>query len=70
MSRLISDNYCDEGAAPIATKSPTIQRFARRVILSVAASQNNIILNTRDITQRYIQVKTTLERTVYLKPPP
>lgn len=57
--RLISQNYCDEGAPSISKKSPTIQRF-RRVILSVAASKSNMYLYTRDVTEAIDQSSTKI----------
>lgn len=68
-SRLIAQTYGDEEAASIATKSPTMQRFAQRVMMSIAASQKSMTLYTRDITQAYVQSRTKIERTVHLRPP-
>lgn len=54
-SRLITQNNCDEGAASIATKFPTIQRFTKSLMMSMAASKKYMSLYTRDITQAYLQ---------------
>lgn len=68
-SRLVAQNYGDKDAATIATKAPTIQRFAQRLVLSIAASMPDKRTYTRDITQAYIQSTTTLERDVYISAP-
>ena len=68
-SRLIAQNYADEGAATIPTKAPTVQRFSQRIALSIAASISHMNTYTRDITQAYIQSQTQLERDVYIKAP-
>ena len=68
-SRLVAQNYADDDATAIATKAPTVQRFAQRVALSIAASYPELIPYTRDITQAYIQSHTDLERDVYIRAP-
>lgn len=68
-SRLVAQNYSDEGASTIATKAPTVQRFSQRVALSIAASMKDLTMYTRDVTQAYVQSKTHLERPVYIHPP-
>ena len=68
-SRLVAQNYADDGAASIATKAPTVQRFSQRVALSLAASMPPLEAYTRDITQAYIQSHTQLERDVHIRAP-
>lgn len=67
MSILIEQIYCSEWAACIATKSPKIQRFTQRVIMSVADSEKKTHLYTKYITQSYVHSRTELERTVYMQ---
>ena len=54
-ARLVAQNYSDEGALEISTKSPTISRAGQRLILASAAQSPNHSLYTRDITQAYVQ---------------
>ena len=68
-SRLVAQNYNDEGAAEINTKSPTISRTGQRIVLATAALSPKHELYTRDITQAYVQSESELERPVYLYPP-
>ena len=69
-SRLVAQNYRDRNAANILTKSPTISRLGQRIALVTAALFPTHQAYVRDISQAYIQSNTTLERNVYLKPPP
>ncbi len=69
-SRLIAQNYNDQAAATIATKSPTISRVAQRSCVAIAPSYKNHKPYSRDISQAYSQAHTNLERPVYLIAPP
>ena len=68
-SRLIAQNYQDEDAKTIATKSPTIQRASQRMICITGASHKRHRPYNRDMPQAYVQAKTPLERTIYLEAP-
>lgn len=69
-SRLVAQNYITEGAAGIATKSPTVQRLSQRLIFSLAASMPNTEPLLRDISHAYLHSDTYQEREVYIHPPP
>lgn len=66
-SRLVAQNYADEGAATIATKAPTVQLFSQLVALCLAASMPSMSTYSRDITQSYIQLHTPVDRDVYIR---
>lgn len=68
-SRLVAQNYCDKQAIHIPTKAPTISRCGQRLGLCIAAMNPDADSYIRDVTQAYIQSKTSLERNVYLQPP-
>lgn len=51
----VTEIYGDDQAASIAIKAPTVQRFAQRSTLSLAASIQNLSSYTRDIVQAYMQ---------------
>lgn len=68
--RLVAQNYADEDATELPTKSPTVSRFFRRVplvsvTLSITAPLTDMVPYTRDISQAYIQSQTFLERDIY-----
>ena len=68
-SRLVAQNYCDEGALEISTRSPTISRTGQRLVLATAAQNADHVLYSRDIIQAYLQSQSELERSIFLKPP-
>lgn len=49
-SRLVTQNYADEGSATMATKAPIVQRFSKRLALRIAFSSPNMAPYTRDVT--------------------
>ncbi|KJZ70368.1 hypothetical protein HIM_10259 [Hirsutella minnesotensis 3608] len=64
-SRLVIQGYNDRDKEYILTQSPTVQRAAQRLLLSIApslAGEASVFL--RDITQAYIQSKTPLNRII------
>lgn len=70
-SRPVAQNYdADAGAAPIATKALTIQRFSQLVAFSIAASMKTLHAYTRDVIQAYVQARKRLERRVYIRVTP
>lgn len=69
-SRLVAQNYGDEGAAGIAPKAPTVQSFSQRLMFLLAASVMGTKPFLRDISQAYLQSDTSLEREVCIYPPP
>ena len=69
-SRLVAQNVRDKGAAAIPTRSPTVSRMGQRMLVATASLYPHHSSYVRDISQAYIQSSTTLERDVYLKPPP
>ncbi|KJZ68527.1 hypothetical protein HIM_12082 [Hirsutella minnesotensis 3608] len=69
-SRLVIQGYNDRDKEYILTQSPTVQRAAQRLLLSIApslAGEASVFL--RDITQAYIQSKTPLNRTILARLP-
>ena len=71
-SRIVVQAYNDEGKDLVLTQSPTIQRVSQRLIICLAAMlrDNDTELYLRDITQAYVQSKSTLNRDFYIRPPP
>jgi len=68
-SRLVAQNYRDAGAATIPTRSPTVTRWAQRLLLLLAALFPELDVYLRDISQSYTQSTSALQRNVYLRPP-
>lgn len=52
---LVAQHFGDEGATYSAIKDPTVQRFSRKLDLSLADSMSLMKTYTRDTTQDYIQ---------------
>lgn len=69
-SRLVAQNYSDEVATRIATKAPIVKGSSQRLIRNLAASIPKMNSFARNITQKYIQNNTELERNVYIFAPP
>lgn len=67
-SRLVVQAYKDGGKQSILTQSPTIQRASQRLIISLAAMLTRSLC-VRDISQAYVQSKSSLVRPFYVKPP-
>lgn len=65
-SRLVTLTYGVEEAARISTKKTTVQRFTKRLVLALAASVEDMMVNTRDVTEAFIQATTLLERNVFI----
>ncbi|XP_044722189.1 polyprotein [Hirsutella rhossiliensis] len=59
-SRLVIQGYNDRDKGNILTQSPTVQRAAQRLLLSIALLAGEASVFLRDITQAYIQSKTPL----------
>lgn len=70
-SRLVIQAYNDRGKEEILTQSPTIQRSAQRLILTIAPSgiRQGMTLFSRDITQAYVQATSTLARVILAELP-
>jgi len=68
-SRLVIQAYNDEEKTGILTQSPTIQKASQRLILCLAASIKGTHLYLRDVSQAYVQSKTSLNREIYATPP-
>ena len=68
-SRLVIQAHNDIEKKKVLTQSPTIQRSSQRLILSLAMVKNEMTLNTRDISQAYVQSNTNLNRVFYARPP-
>lgn len=69
-SRVVVQNYADDGAGQITMKAPTVQLFSRLLLLSLAASRSDMQTFSQDITQEYVQNSSKFERDVYISPPP
>lgn len=70
-SRLVVQGYNDEGKRDLLTQSPTIQRSSQRLLLALAPSlrARGFKLAFRDITQAYVQSRSTLQRDIIAKLP-
>lgn len=68
-SRLVLQNYANEGAWKIPTKAPTVQQFSQRLALILAASIPSMTSYTLDVTQAFEKSKTPLKREVYIFTP-
>lgn len=67
MSWLVKQCYNDEGATNTGTKVPTISISSQRIQIALAATIPGVKMFTHDITQPYIQSRSTLERNVFIK---
>lgn len=68
-SRLLAQDHGDWVAVTIAIKALIVQQLSERLVSSIAASLENMICRTRDITQAYTKCTTSLEREVFIRPP-
>lgn len=68
-SRLVAQSYGDHQAVYIARYAATVQRLTHRLIPSLAASIDDLILHICGVTQAYIQSITPLQHDVYIWPP-
>jgi hypothetical protein len=67
-SRLMIQTYNDHEKTLMLTQALIIQRMSQRIILAIAASINeNHHLYLRDITQIYIQSKSSLNRMFFIR---
>ncbi len=69
-SRLVVQAFKDQNKTLVLTQSPTIQRVSQRLIICLAATLPQMKLYLRDITQAYVQSRSTLNRDFYVQPPP
>lgn len=67
-SRLVVQAFNDQGKQNILTQSPTIQRASQRLIISLAAMMDPSP-GVRDISQAYVQSKSSLVRPFFVKLP-
>lgn len=68
-SRLVAQKYSDINVSERATKALTIQRFFQILLISLAASMDNMTIFSRDVTEAYVHSESKLERPVFIKPP-
>lgn len=68
-SRLIAQNYREDNATEIPSRSPIISKFGQILALCLPSKQPGHDAYTRHIIQEYTQGRSKLERPVYLKPP-
>lgn len=68
-SRLIAQNYADDGAISNASSAPTVQKLSQRVLISIAAAFPELRTFVRDITQAYLQARTQVERLLFISAP-
>jgi Reverse transcriptase (RNA-dependent DNA polymerase) len=76
-SRLVVCGFNDDGKAFVLTQAPTIQRSSQRILFALAPALLEMeddngaqyCLMGRDITQAYVQAKSTLTRLVLLRIP-
>jgi Cu2+-containing amine oxidase len=68
--RLVIQTYNDHDKTLMLTQSSTIQRMSQRIILALTACiMSDCHLYLRDITQAYVQSKTSLNRQFFIRPP-
>ncbi|POS82075.1 hypothetical protein EPUL_006366, partial [Erysiphe pulchra] len=67
-SRLVIQGYNDSEKSKVLTQSPTIQRSSQRLLFPIGLIKG-LNFYTRDITQAYIQSKTSLPRDIFVTPP-
>lgn len=67
-SRLVIQGYNDSAKSEVLTQSPTIQRSSQRLLFPIALIKG-LDFYTRDITQAYIQSKTSLSQNTFVTPP-
>jgi hypothetical protein len=65
--RLVMQTYNDQDKTLILTQSSIIQRMSQRIILVIAACISHCHLYLRDITQTYVQLKTSLNREFFIR---
>lgn len=66
---LVAEKYeCLDGAK-IATEAPAVQLFSQRLVVSIAASLEDMTRHTRHIPKSYERCTTSLERKVFNRPP-
>src|ERR1700710_1416669 len=70
-SRLVVQAYNDQEKDLVLTQSPTIQQISQRLVLCLAAinQEGNTHLYLRDISQAYVQSVTKLHRNFFILPP-
>jgi hypothetical protein len=68
-SRLVAQNFRDDGAADIDIRVPTFTRMSQRLAVASAAMTPQHTAYIRDISQAYIQSTSNLTRPVYLEAP-
>jgi hypothetical protein len=66
-SRLVIQAYNDHEKTLVLTQAFTIQRMSQRIILASTSENHHLYL--RDITQAYIQSKSSLNRMFFIRPP-
>ncbi len=67
--RLVIQAYNDHDKTLVLTQSSTIQRMSQRIILALTACISDCHLYLRDITQAYVQSKTSLNRQFFIRSP-
>jgi hypothetical protein len=65
--RLVVQAYNDHDKTLMLTQSSTIQRMSQRIILALTACTSDCHLYLRDITQAYVQSKTSLNRQFFIR---
>ncbi len=68
--RLVIQAYNDHDKTLMLIQSSTIQRMSQRIILALTACTSDCHLYLRDITQTYVQSKTSLNRQFFIRSSP
>lgn len=68
-SRLLALKYSERELESFVTKALTVRSFTYRLVLSPAASFNNLSPHRRNITQANTQSRSYLECDIYIRPP-
>lgn len=53
----------------VLTQAPTVQRLSRRLLVAICEFDQHLELLTRDVSQAYVQVETTTQRSIAIRIP-
>ena len=68
-SRFVVQAYNDRDHG-LLTHAPTVHRASQRLCVALCAQDPSFRLFSRDVSQAYLQSETTIQRPIYVRPPP